>query len=214
MRLTTRHRGLLPYEQTLAEMRAFTDARNTDTPDELWLLQHLPVYTQGQAGKPEHLLIPSDIPVVYSDRGGQITYHGPGQLIAYVMIDLHRAGYGVRGLVRRLEASMLATLALYGIEAFADPAAPGVYVDVRGERRKVGSLGLRVRKGCSYHGLALNVDADLGAFDRINPCGYPGLRMTQVRDLGGPGLPAVSTDLQRQLCHHLQQATAVLPATP
>jgi lipoyl(octanoyl) transferase len=197
------HRGRQPYADTFAEMRAWTQARTQDSPDRLWLLEHDPVFTQGQAGKAEHLLAPGEIPVLASDRGGQVTYHGPGQLIAYVMVDLARRGYGIRSLVTRLEQAMLDTLAGYGIAAYSDPDAPGVYVDRDARRHKIGSLGLRVRHSRSYHGLALNVDMDLSPFLRINPCGYAGLPMAQVRDLGGPGLPQVQQDLERALLHRI-----------
>jgi lipoyl(octanoyl) transferase len=163
-------------------MQAFTDARDGDTPDELWLLTHPPVYTLGQAGRPEHLLAPGEIPVIRVDRGGQVTYHGPGQLVAYLLLDLRRAGLGVRRLVSLLEQSVIDLLGGYGIAAAARPDAPGVYVD----GAKIASLGLRVRRGCSFHGLALNVDMDLAPFTRINPCGLPGLAVTQLVDLGGP----------------------------
>lgn len=181
-----RRLGLVPYTETFEAMRRFTGSRTTSSPDELWLLQHPPVFTQGQAGKPEHILLAGDIPVVQSDRGGQVTYHGPGQAVVYVLVDLPRAGYGVRSLVSRIEQAMLDVLAGYRIAAYADPAAPGVYVDCAGQRHKIGSLGLRVREGRSYHGLALNVAMDLQPFSRINPCGYAGLPMTQVSALGGP----------------------------
>jgi lipoyl(octanoyl) transferase len=177
-----RRLGRRPYEETLRAMREFTLARTSATPDEIWLLEHEPVFTQGQAGRGEHLLAPGAIPVVQSDRGGQITYHGPGQLMAYVLLDLHRLGYGIRALVTRLEHAQIELLAGFGIAAHARADAPGVYV---GER-KIGSLGLRVRKGCTYHGLALNVAMDLAPFLRINPCGYAGLRMTQLSELAGP----------------------------
>lgn len=180
-----RQLGLVEYQPTLAAMHAFSSARTADTPDELWVLQHRPVFTQGQAGKAEHLLLPGDIPVVQSDRGGQVTYHGPGQLVIYPLIDIARRGYGVRSLVSRIEAAIIEQLAADGIAAYADPAAPGVYVDVAGQRRKIGSLGLRVKQGRSLHGLSLNVAMDLEPFSRINPCGYAGLAMTQMRDLGG-----------------------------
>ncbi|MDP9142326.1 MAG: lipoyl(octanoyl) transferase LipB [Pseudomonadota bacterium] len=180
-------------------MRTFTDARTADTPDELWLLEHEPVFTQGQAGKAEHLLAPGNIPVVQSDRGGQITYHGPGQLVVYFLLDLQRLGYGIRSLVTRIEQSMIDTLGDYRIAAHADPQAPGVYVDHAGGlpgRAKIGSLGLRVRRGCTYHGLSLNVKMNLEPFSRINPCGYIGQRMTQVADLGGPDtIDTVGSDL-------------------
>src|SRR3546814_1166491 len=189
-------------------MRAFTDARNADTTDELWLLEHPPVFTQGQAGKAEHLLAPGDIPVVQADRGGQVTYHGPGQLVVYFLIDLHRRGFGIRSLVTRIEQSMIGMLDASGIAAYADPAAPGVYVDdASGTRMKIGSLGLRVRKGCTYHGLALNVAMDLEPFSRINPCGYQNLRMTQTSTLGGAQDVASAGDaLLIQLLRQLEPA--------
>ena len=176
-------KGLVEYQPTLVAMHAFTGARDETTPDELWVLQHPAVFTQGQAGKPEHLLMPGDIPVVQSDRGGQVTYHGPGQLVLYPLIDIGRRGYGVKSLVSRLETAMVETLASYGINAYADAAAPGVYVDIAQRRHKIGSLGLRVRQGRSLHGLSLNVAMDLEPFARINPCGYSGLAMTQMADL-------------------------------
>jgi lipoyl(octanoyl) transferase len=195
--------GRAPYEATADAMKAFTAGRGTETPDEIWLVEHPPVFTQGLAGKAEHLLDAGDIPVVQTDRGGQVTYHGPGQIVAYVMIDLKRAGYGARSLVSRIEQAVVATLAGYGVGAYADPLAPGVYVDIDGERAKIASLGLRVRRGCSYHGLSLNADMDLSPFGRINPCGYRGLRVTHLRDFGGPPLEVVQNDLQRQLIDSL-----------
>ncbi|MDD3764828.1 MAG: lipoyl(octanoyl) transferase LipB [Nevskiales bacterium] len=181
-----RHLGLQPYAETMERMRAFTDARDADTPDEIWLLQHPPVYTQGQAGKAEHVLAPGAIAVVQSDRGGQVTYHGPGQLVVYFLLNLHRRGYGIRSLVERIENATIDLLRGYGIEAASDRDAPGVYVGSGATRAKIASLGLRVRRGCTYHGLSINVDMDLEPFSRINPCGYAGLRMTQIADLGGP----------------------------
>ncbi len=179
-----RHLGLVDYQPTLAAMHAFTSARLADTPDQIWLLQHRAVFTLGQASKPEHLLNPGAIPVVQSDRGGQVTYHGPGQLVIYPLIDIARLGYGVRSLVTRIETAIVEQLAAEAIVAYTDAAAPGVYVDVAGQRRKIGSLGLRVKQGRSLHGLALNVAMDLEPFTRINPCGYVGLAMTQLCDLG------------------------------
>jgi len=161
-------------------MRAFTEARHADTLDELWQVEHPPVFTQGLAGKAEHLLAPGDIPVIRVDRGGQVTYHGPGQVVIYCLLDVRRLGLSVRGLVTALEQAVIELLAAYGVTAQARPNAPGVYVD----DAKVASLGLRLRQGRSYHGLSLNVDMDLEPFTRINPCGYPGLRVTQLRDLG------------------------------
>ncbi|MDM4771933.1 lipoyl(octanoyl) transferase LipB [Solimonas sp. SE-A11] len=194
--LIVRHLGRRDYAEVFEEQRAFTDGRGPDTADELWFLEHDPVFTQGQAGKPEHLLMPGDIPVVQSDRGGQVTYHGPGQIVVYLLMDLRRLGYSIRPLVTRIEQSLVDTLAAYGIAANADPQAPGVYVD----GAKIASLGLRVRQGCSYHGLSLNVDMDLEPFSRINPCGYQGLRMVQVRELGGPAdLSVVAAELEKHL---------------
>lgn len=180
--LRVRRLGERPYEPTWRAMQVFTDARDGATPDELWLLTHPPVYTLGQAGRAEHLLAPGEIPVIQVDRGGQVTYHGPGQLVAYLLLDLRRAGLGVRRLVSLLEQSVIDLLGGYGIVAAARPDAPGVYVD----GAKIASLGLRIRRGCSFHGLALNVDMDLAPFTRIDPCGLPGLSVTQLADLGGP----------------------------
>jgi lipoyl(octanoyl) transferase len=197
-----------PYAETFAAMREFTLARDATTADELWLLEHPPVFTLGQAGKPEHLLAPGDIPIVQSDRGGQVTYHGPGQLVGYIMVDLNRLGYGARELVIRIENAIIATLSGYGITAHSRREAPGVYVD----ERKIGSLGLRIRKGCSYHGLALNVAMDLEPFSRINPCGYQGMRMAQVSELGGPAdVSTVAAALASNLIRELGLAS---PATP
>ncbi|WP_370279700.1 lipoyl(octanoyl) transferase LipB [Pontibacterium sp.] len=171
--------GIEPYNPTWEKMQAFTDQRDDETRDEIWLLQHEPVFTQGQAGKAEHLLATGDIPVVQVDRGGQVTYHGPGQLIVYLMINLRRRKLGVREMVDIMERSLVDLLAEYGVEAYAKPDAPGVYVG----NAKIASLGLRVRRGCSFHGLALNLDMDLGPFLRINPCGYAGMPMTQLAEL-------------------------------
>lgn len=179
--LIIRQLGVLDYTTVWRSMQRFTDAR-TDEVDELWLVEHPSVFTQGQAGKEEHLLMPGDIPVVKVDRGGQVTYHGPGQLVIYFMINLRRRKIGVRELVTLIENAIVASLADFAITAYAKPDAPGVYV----ENKKVASLGLRVRKGCSFHGLALNVNMDLAPFLRINPCGYAGLEMVQTCDLGGP----------------------------
>jgi lipoyl(octanoyl) transferase len=176
-----RQLGLVDYETTLAAMKTFTDQRNAETGDELWMLEHPAVYTLGLAGKTEHLLrtdVP--IPVVRTDRGGQVTYHGPGQLVVYLLIDFKRMHIGVRDLVRRIEQSVIDTLADYGIKANGDVDAPGVYVD----GGKIASLGLRIKNGAVYHGLSLNVDMDLAPFGWINPCGYPDLRVTRLKDLG------------------------------
>ncbi|MGH8466097.1 MAG: lipoyl(octanoyl) transferase LipB, partial [Pseudomonas sp.] len=187
----------------LEAMRRFTDQRGPQTGDEVWLVEHPAVFTQGQAGKAEHLLVPGDIPVVQTDRGGQVTYHGPGQLVAYLLLDVRRLGFGVRDLVSRIERCLIELLASYDVEAAAKPDAPGVYVD----GAKIASLGLRIRNGCSFHGLALNVDMDLAPFRRINPCGYAGLAMTQLRDHAGSiELPEVRARLQGQLVKHLDYA--------
>lgn len=172
-------------------MQALTDARGPETPDELWLLEHDPVFTLGQAGKWEHVLLPGEIPVLPVDRGGQVTYHGPGQVVAYPLFDLRRMKIGVRELVHRIEQAIIDTLGEWNILAARRDGAPGVYV---GEA-KVAALGLRVRRGCSFHGLAFNVDMDLSPFHRINPCGYQGLAVTQVLDLGGPGSLAQVEDV-------------------
>ena len=171
--------GLQPYEQTWQRMKAFTDARTDNTIDEIWLLQHAPVFTLGQAGKAEHLLSPGDIPIIKSDRGGQVTYHGPGQLIAYLMINLRRRGLGVRNLVTQIEKALIGLLAELGVDAQVRDKAPGVYVN----NQKIASLGLRVRKNCTFHGLSLNMAMDLSPFSRINVCGYEGLQVTQLSDL-------------------------------
>ncbi len=177
-RVVIRRLGLQPYETTWRAMQAFTDARTADTPDELWCLEHPPVFTLGQAGRPEHLLAPGDIPVVHCDRGGQVTYHGPGQLVIYLLVDIHRKGIGPRRQVDTIEQALVAVLARYGVAAATRAGAPGVYV---GEA-KIAQLGLRIRRGASYHGLALNVDMDLAPFARINPCGHAGLAVTRLAD--------------------------------
>ncbi|CAM6730168.1 TPA: lipoyl(octanoyl) transferase LipB [Enterobacter hormaechei subsp. steigerwaltii] len=176
-KILVRHLGLQPYEPVSQAMHDFTNMRDDTTPDEIWLVEHLPVFTQGQAGKAEHLLMTGDIPVIQSDRGGQVTYHGPGQQVMYVLLNLKRRKLGVRELVTLLEQTVVNTLAEYGIDAHPRADAPGVYV---GEM-KICSLGLRIRKGCSFHGLALNINMDLTPFQRINPCGYAGMEMTQMR---------------------------------
>lgn len=196
--LIVRQLGLLNWQTVSDAMHRFTDQRNDHTHDELWLTQHPAVFTQGQAGKAEHLLMPGEIPVMQSDRGGQVTYHGPGQQILYVLVDIRRRKIGVRQLVTVLEQTVIATLAEYAISAYARDDAPGVYVD----GKKICSLGLRIRKGCSFHGLALNVDMDLSPFSRINPCGYAGLEMTRLTDLAS----AVNSDqVATRLVHHFLQ---------
>jgi lipoyl(octanoyl) transferase len=192
-----RRLGLVDYEPVWREMQRFTAARTADSPDELWLLQHRPVYTFGVAGRPEHLpRRDSGIPVVKVDRGGQVTYHGPGQLVVYTLLDLRRAGIGIRELVRRLEASVVDLLATYGVAARGSEDSPGVYV---GES-KIAALGLRVRNGCCYHGIALNVDMELRPYLEIDPCGYTGLRVTQMRDLGiAEGIESIGEKLLASL---------------
>ncbi|TEW56730.1 lipoyl(octanoyl) transferase LipB [Psychromonas sp. RZ22] len=179
-KLIIRHLGLQPYQEIWQSMSDFTEQRDDKTIDEIWLVEHTPVFTQGLAGKAEHLLTHSHIPVVKSDRGGQITYHAPGQLVAYLLINIRRKDFNVRRLVSIIEQAIIDLLAEHNVLAVAKPDAPGVYVD----GKKIASLGLKIRKGCSFHGLALNVDMDLTPFLQINPCGYAGLEMTQCRDLG------------------------------
>ena len=178
--LQVRHLGVRDYTSVWHAMQDFTERRDADSPDELWLLEHQAVFTLGMNARPEHVLAAGDIPVVSVDRGGQVTYHGPGQMVAYVMMDLRRLGIGIRRLVEVLEQSVIDWLAAQGVVARARRDAPGVYVD----DAKLAALGLRVRRGCSYHGLSLNVDMNLEPFSRINPCGYEGLQVTQLRDLG------------------------------
>ena len=203
--------GRQPFERTWRAMEALTDARGPDHPHQVWLLEHDPVFTLGQAGKPEHVLAPGEIPVVRTNRGGQVTYHGPGQLVAYPLLDLRRLGIGVRELVCRLEQALIDTLSTWDIRAVRREGAPGVYVD----GAKIGALGLRVRRGCSFHGLAFNVGMDLEPFARINPCGYQGLQVTSVLDCGGPGtLAAVAPVLVENLAAQLRldpQTVAALP---
>jgi len=175
--------GPTPYLPTWQAMQDFTAQRTADTPDEIWLTEHPPVFTQGLAGKPEHLLRETGIPLVKIDRGGQITYHGPGQLVVYLLLDLRRRRYKVRELVTRIEQAVIDLLAGFGIHGERRAGAPGVYV----AGAKVCALGLRVKNGCTYHGLALNVEMDLAPYAAINPCGYPGMAVTQLRDLCGEG---------------------------
>lgn len=200
--MQTRMLGLADYQTVYDDMTAFTEGRNDETPDELWYLQHPPVFTQGQAGKAEHVLFPGDIPVVQTDRGGQVTYHGPGQLVVYLMIDIARRGWGPRQLVSAIEQAIVDTLAEWNIDASPRSDAPGVYT---GER-KIASLGLRIRHGRSFHGLALNIDMDLEPFRRINPCGYAGMEMTQMT---AETDSAVSFDaVTDRLDYHLQRLLA------
>lgn len=189
--------GTVDYEPTWRAMQAFTDARTPETPDEFWLLQHPPVFTLGRAGRREHVLAPGDIPVVPVDRGGQVTYHGPGQIVLYTLVDLRRLGIGVRSLVQTLEAATMAVLGARGVSASPRAGAPGVYVG----DAKIAALGLRVRRGCSFHGLALNVDCDLQPFERIDPCGYRGLRVTRTID---EGIDADATELGEALLDELR----------
>ncbi|KMK52574.1 lipoate--protein ligase [[Actinobacillus] muris] len=205
MTLIIRQLGVQDYQHVWHQMQDFTDHRTADTPDEIWLVEHPPVFTQGSAGKPEHLLNPTNIPVVQSDRGGQITYHGLGQQIMYVLIDIKRhkangSDLNVRQLVTALEQSVVKTLADYGIEAYPKPDAPGVYVD----GKKICSLGLRIRKGCSFHGLALNIQMDLSPFNHINPCGYAGLEMCQLADFI-PHEQASCEQVAPKLVHYFTQ---------
>jgi len=200
MPIVVRHLGEVDYHDTWQKMQDFTDSRQSGTPDELWFLQHQPVYTLGKNAKPEHILNAADIPVVESDRGGQVTYHGPGQVVVYTLLDLSRLKLGVRELVTTLEQAIIELLAGYDVLARARREAPGVYVN----DAKIAALGLRVRKGCSFHGLALNVDMDLEPFSRINPCGYEGLEVTQLKNLvSDVDIGSVTDDLQQRLISKL-----------
>jgi lipoyl(octanoyl) transferase len=195
-----RRLGLVDYQAAFERMVRFTEERGPASADEIWLLQHPPVFTLGLNADPAHVLTAGDVPVIKTDRGGQVTYHGPGQLVAYVLLDLQRRGLGVRALVSALENAVVAALAGYGIAAAGAARAPGVYVG----GAKIASLGLRVRRGCSYHGLALNVSVDLAPFGRINPCGFRGLEVTRVCDLGGPAdVETVGQDLEAALLRAL-----------
>ncbi len=195
-----RHLGQQDYEPIWRDMQRFTDERDTDTPDELWLVEHPPVFTQGLAGKAEHILAAGDIPVVQVDRGGQVTYHGPGQIVAYPMINLRRHGIGVKSLVAGIEQAVIDTVALYGVDAKRKDNAPGVYVD----GAKIASLGLRIRKACSFHGLAFNIAMDLEPFSRINPCGFTGLQVTQLSQLAdGVQFDTVQQQLIDAFCTQL-----------
>lgn len=190
--------GRVDYEPTFQAMQDFTAARTAETPDELWIVEHPPVYTLGQAGKPEHILEDVGIPVVQIDRGGQVTYHGPGQVVIYLLLDLARLKVKVRELVTAIEQAVIDFLAAHGVTAERHAGAPGVYV---GEA-KIAALGLKIKNGCSYHGLSLNVDMDLHPFTAINPCGYAGLKVTQTRDLG---IPLTAHEAGEQLSQHLLQ---------
>lgn len=202
--------GLLDYEQTHEKMLNFTLSRSEDSQDEIWFLQHPKVFTQGQAGKAEHVLFAGDIPVIQSDRGGQVTYHGPGQLVVYLMIDIKRKGWGPRELVTAIEDAIVATLKAFGIDSAPKKDAPGVYVQQTVGDAKIASLGLRIKQGRSFHGLAINIDMDMEPFLRINPCGYAGMAMTQVKTelLANKRLPeetgkTLFQDVGEQLKHHL-----------
>jgi lipoyl(octanoyl) transferase len=200
MRPVIRHLGEVDYQKTWQAMQDFTDTRDKGTADELWILQHPPVYTLGKNGKPEHVLNAQDIPVVNSDRGGQVTYHGPGQIVVYTLLDLNRLEIGVRELVTRIEQSIIDLLSAHGVESNARRDAPGVYVN----NAKIAALGLRVRKGCSFHGLALNVNMDLEPFSRINPCGYEGLEVTQLKHfVSDIDIDRVIDHLQQELLKNL-----------
>ena len=194
--------GIVDFETTWREMQDFTQARDENTPDEIWFLEHPPIFTLGLNGKREHVLAPGDIPLLDIDRGGQVTYHGPGQLVVYPLVNLRRQKLGVRDLVDAMERAVVDCLAEFDIVAAPKPDAPGVYTE---DGAKIASLGIRVRRGCSYHGLAFNVNMDLEPFQRINPCGYEGLQMTQVVDRGGPAdLAAVRKALEPHLRRHLR----------
>lgn len=194
--LVVRQLGRVAYEPVWQDMQRFTAERDADTADELWLLEHPPVFTLGRNGKPEHVHDTGDIPLIQVDRGGQVTYHGPGQLVAYLLLDLNRRGLGVQSLVRLLEQAVIDLLAAHAVRGERRDKAPGVYVD----GRKIAALGLRVRRGCSFHGLSLNVDMDLAPFNMINPCGYRGLEVTQTSDLG---IEAPVGDIATQLSRHI-----------
>jgi lipoyl(octanoyl) transferase len=199
-----RHLGTQDYLTCWEKMRAFTNQRTKQTPDEIWLLEHPHVFTQGQNGKPEHILTTTSIPIVASDRGGQVTYHGPGQLIAYILVDLERRKYNIRQLVTLIEDSVINLLASYHISASAKREAPGIYIN----QEKICSIGLRIRRGCSYHGLALNIDMDLTPFTYINPCGFPTLKMTQLSTFLNPiDFKLISTQLAQQLIDKLNSNT-------
>jgi lipoyl(octanoyl) transferase len=201
MDLIVRHLGQQPYESVWQDMQRFTEQRDKNTNDEIWIVQHPSVFTLGKAGKAEHLLNTGDIPVVQVDRGGQVTYHGPGQLVIYVLLDLNRLKLGVRELVTRLENCVIGLLSEYDIKAESKKEAPGVYVD----GKKIAALGLRVRRGYCFHGLALNVDMDLEPFARINPCGYEGLEITQIADfIDGINFDIITHQLLEQLEHQIQ----------
>lgn len=210
--LIVRYLGLQEYAPVYQHMLDFTRQRSEHSPDEIWFLQHLPVFTQGQAGKAEHILMAGDIPVVQTDRGGQVTYHGPGQLVVYLMIDIQRKGWGPRQLVSAIEHALVNCLKRWGIASAPRQDAPGVYVD----ERKIASLGLRIKKGRSFHGLALNIDMDLAPFQRINPCGYAGMEMTQVaaETDNVPDIKQAITALEQELMRTLDYAESSIHRQP
>ncbi|KXJ59956.1 MAG: octanoyltransferase [Alteromonas sp. Nap_26] len=201
-----RQLGRQPYEPIFEAMKRFTDERDQNTQDEIWLVEHDAVFTQGQAGKAEHILMPGDIPVVQVDRGGQVTYHGPGQQVIYLMLNIKRRKLSVRHLVTAMEEAVVGLLEKYGVTAYPKPDAPGVYVD----EKKVCSLGLRIRNGCSFHGLALNVNMDLSPFQRINPCGYAGMEMIDTARLNGPTTLETAGN---ELTHLLLEALSIAQPT-
>ena len=206
-----RELGRQPYEPVWRAMQRFTDVRDESTTDELWVVEHDPVFTLGQAGKPEHVLAAGDIPVIHVDRGGQVTYHGPGQIVVYPVLDLKRRKVGVREYVHRIEQALIDTLGEWNIQAERRDGAPGVYV----ADAKVAALGIRVRRGCTFHGLAFNIGMDLEPFHRINPCGYQGLQVTSMGDLGGPsGMDAVKPVLLAQLARQFGLALQAEPGLP
>ena len=204
MKLIIKKLGLANYAETLLAMQAHNRARTVDTPDEIWLLEHPPVFTLGLAGKSEHVLDAGEIPMIKVERGGQVTYHGPGQLIAYLLLDVRRLGIGVKELVRRIEQSLIDLLAQYEIESYRKAGMPGVYVNVDGVDAKIAAIGLRVARHATYHGLSLNVNMDLEPFSRINPCGYKGLAVTQMHDRGVTDkIDAIGEQLIAQLQRNL-----------
>lgn len=207
--------GRQPYLPVWEAMRALTDTRDANTPDQFWLVEHDPVFTQGQAGKPEHLLLPGDIPVVHTDRGGQVTYHGPGQVVLYPLLDVRRGKIGVRDLVTALENAVIDVLSSYGVSARARPDAPGVYVMTAAGEAKIASLGLRIRRGASFHGVALNVDGDLAPFLRINPCGYAGMPMVRLADFTAlPSDHRAGEQLAKALAKRLNRELVSVDSSP
>jgi lipoyl(octanoyl) transferase len=209
-RLLVRRLGLADYEPVWRGMQGYTDRRDADSGDELWLVQHPPVFTQGQAGKAEHVLAPGEIPVIQVDRGGQVTYHGPGQIVAYPLVDIRRKNISVRDFVHRIEEAIILTLDHYGVRAERIEGAPGIYVN--GD--KIASLGLRVRRGCTFHGLAFNVNMDLEPFQRINPCGFAGLQVTQLSAFADVVFGDVEDRLLGNLVQQLEYSEVMTPDTP